>query len=357
MELGDYQLLHPQFLALLALIPIGLWLAARRVPRGTLRFSTTAPFHRVRPSLRLRLRVLVPFLRIAALTFLIVALSRPQKGTELTPERSRGIGILLVIDKSGSMTTPDFEIDGKQVARIDAVKKVATEFIRGGGGLPGRPDDEIGIVAFSGYPVPSAPLTLDHGAVLEVLDSIEALDPRAAERDSRGRALYPDEYETAIGDAIALAADRLRDAAVKSKVMILLSDGEQTTGELSPLEGAKIAETFGIKVYTIGIGRSGVTLVTVNDPFFGPRKVRQRSDLDEATLERIAETTGGKYFNAATTGALTEVYAAIDRLERSEIETTRFYRWEERFLPLALAGLVCIVLEVILGQSIFRRIP
>ena len=166
-----------------------------------------------------------------------------------------------------------------------------------------------------------------------------------------------EETSTATGDAIALAASRLREAEVKSKVMILLSDGRQTYGELAPEDGAKIAETFGVKIYTIGIGQAGIVMRTEDHPFFGKIKRRIRSDLDEASLRRVAEISGGKYFNAATTGALRDVYKEIDQLERTELETTRFYRWDEKFVPIALAGLVCVALEVFLAQTVFRRIP
>jgi Ca-activated chloride channel family protein len=302
-------------------------------------------------------------LRVLCLVALIFAAARPQAGTQLSPQRSRGIGILMLIDSSASMRTEDFEIDGETVSRIDAVKHVARQFIQGNDDLSGRPNDEIGLLAFTGYPVPSAPMTLDHGAVLEVLRSIEAPDPEKIERDARGQPLYPEEVSTAIGDAVALGADlfrRLDEGAtekVKSKVMILLSDGAQTMGTLSPEEGARIANAFGIKIYTIGIGQSGVIMVRVDDPLFGPRMVPRKSDLDEATLRAIADGTGGRYFNAVSTDALKKVYEEIDELEKSEIEATRFYQWEETFQPLALSALGLIFLEVLLAQTLFRRLP
>lgn len=356
MEWNDYRLDDPFVLVLAALIPLGIWYASRRVRRGTLRFSSIRPFRRVRPGWRVHFRHLVGALRVLALLFLLAALARPQRGSELSPERSRGIGIMLLVDRSGSMNNEDFRIEGKKASRIDAVKHVAREFIRGGEGLPGRPNDEIGIVAFTGYPVPRAPLTLDHGAVLDVLASLEAADPEEAERDRRGRPLYPEEFQTAIGDAIARGAERLRDLDVKSKVMILLSDGSQTMGVLTPEEGAQIAKSFDVKIYSVGIGQAGVVMQTVQT-LFGPVQRPVQSDLDEDTLRRVAESTGGRYFNAASTDALRRVYEEIDRLERSEITSQRFYRWDERFQPLALAGIGLLVVEVLLAQTVFRRIP
>lgn len=355
MEVGDYRFAHPLFLLLVFLIPVGIWFVVARVKRGTLRFSSLVPFRNIRPSARVRLRFLVPFLRVAALLLLVVALARPQKGSELAPEKSRGIGILVVFDASGSMLQEDFQLRGRDVSRIAAVKAVVHEFIKGEGNLPGRPHDEVGVLSFTGYPVPRAPLTLDHGAVLEVLQTIEAVDGKKMQ--AQGIPVYPEDVKTAIGDALAKGAEFLRDVDVKSRIMVLLSDGSQNMGVLSEEEGATIAKSFGIKVYTIGIGRAGIVMQTVNDPLFGPRKVRKMSDLDEATLKRIAEITGGQYFNAADTQALREVYKEIDVLERSDITTTRFYRWDEKFQPLALGALLLVVLEVLLGQTLFRRLP
>ena len=355
MEVGDYRFAHPLFLLMALLVPFGIWFVISKVQRGTLRFSSLAPFRSIRPSARVRLRFLVPLLRISALLLLVVAMARPQKGSELAPEKSRGIGILVVFDASESMLEEDFKLRGRSVSRIDAVKAVVHDFIKGEGDLPGRPHDEVGILSFSGYPVPRAPLTLDHGAVLEVLDTVETVDREKLA--TMGLNPLQEDVQTAIGDAIAKGAEFLREVDVKSKVMILLSDGAQNAGVLSESEGATIAKSFGIKIYTIGIGRSGFYMQTVNDPIFGRRKVRKRSNLDEKTLMRIAKDTGGKYFNAANTEALREVYKETDELERSEITTTRFYRWDEKFQPLALAALLLVVLEVLLGQTLFRRLP
>jgi Ca-activated chloride channel homolog len=327
---------------------------------ATIRFSSLAPFRGVPPTARLRLRIAVPLSRAAALAFLVLALMRPQKGTEMSPESSKGISILMTVDRSGSMETPDFEIDDKAVSRMDAVKKVFRDFVKGGGSLKGRPNDEIGLVTFSGYPVPVAPLTLDHGAVLQFLDHIETFQPRRNERTGRyleDEETIQEETRTAMGDGLALAVDRMKDLKSKSKLIILLSDGVSNFGQIQPEEAAELAKTYGIKVYTIGIGQSGTVLREIEDPFFGKRKVPMRSELDEGTLRRVAEVTGGKYWNAATTGALEEVYGEIDKLERSEIESARFYRFDEKFQWAALPALALLVIEVLLAQTVFRRIP
>lgn len=354
---------HPAFALLFFLIPaLFAWAAwrRRRGARGAaIRFSNLRPFRDLLPSARLRLRFTVPLLRAAVLALLAVALMRPQKGSELAPESSEGISILMAVDRSGSMAAEDFTVDGKRVNRLQAVKKVFRDFVKGGGGLAGRPHDEIGIVSFAGYPVPVAPLTLDHGAVLSILETIQIYQPKV---DRYGRPLedpqtMQEEGATAIGDGLALAVERLKDLKAKSKVIVLLSDGRQTAGHLSPEEGAELARAFGIKTYVIGIGQAGTVMKTIEDPFFGRRQVPVQSDLDEDSMKAIAEKTGGKYFNAATTGALEKVYQEIDSLERSRIETSRFYRYDERFRWAALPAVALLVLEVLLAQTVFRRIP
>jgi len=352
----------PWYALLFAVIPaiflLSFWLRYRGRREAAIRFSNLRQFRGLSPTPRLLFRWVVPFLRALALAILVLALMRPQRGTEIAPESSRGISILMAVDRSGSMRAEDFKIRGMTVNRLDAVKEVFKKFVKGGGGLPGRPNDEIGIISFAGYPVPVAPLTLDHGAVLEVLKRIKIYEPP---QDSRGRPTVDretleEETKTAIGDALAMAVDRLKDLKSKSKVIILLSDGRQTAGNIQPEEGADLAKALGIKIYTIGIGQAGVYMETVNT-FFGPRQVPRQSDLDEETLKLVAEKTGGKYFNAASTDALEKVYREIDQMERTEIKSNRFYRFNEKFQWLAVPALAILLLEVLLGQTIFRRIP
>jgi Ca-activated chloride channel family protein len=361
--MSGFDFRDPALAALILAVPLlYLWSAWRR-KRGSrdaaIRFSNLRPFRGLPATPRLKLRFLVPFLRGTALVLLALALMRPQKGSELAPERAEGISILMAVDASYSMNTDDFTIDGKKVSRLEAVKKVFHDFVKGTGGQRGRPNDEIGIVSFTGYPVPLAPLTLDHGAVLDILSRIKVYD---LQLDRLGqpigdRQTIQEETSTAIGDGLALAVDRLKDLKSKSKVIILMSDGAQTAGQLSPQEGADLARAYGIKIYSIGIGQAGVVLREVQDPFFGTRKVPMKSDLDEDTLREVAEKTGGRYWNAASTDALSGVYQEIDGLERSTIESSRFYRFDEKFQWLALPALGVLVLEVLLGQTVFRRIP
>ncbi len=345
-------------LAIPAVFLLSLWLRYRGRREAAIRFSNLQPFKGLRPTARLRFRWVIPVLRALALALLAVALMRPQKGSEIAPESSEGVSILMAVDRSGSMRTEDFEIDRKKVTRLEAVKKVFHDFVKGGGDLPGRPNDEIGIVSFAGYPVPVAPLTLDHGAVLDILDRIKVYEP---ELDRRGRPIadqetIQEETSTAIGDGLAMAVDRMKDLKAKSKVIILLSDGKQTSGQLDPEETADLAKAFGIKIYSIGIGQAGVVMERIST-IFGTQLVPRQSELDEETLRLVAEKTGGKYFNAATTGALENVYKEIDEMERSEIESSRYYRYHEKFQWAAVPALALLLLEVLLGQTIFRRIP
>ncbi len=353
----------PAFGALVLAVPLlfawSAWGRKRGSRDAAIRFSNLRPFRELPSTARLKLRLLVPTLRGAALVLLALALMRPQKGSELAPERAEGISILMAVDASYSMKTADFTIEGKKVSRLEAVKKVFHDFVKGGGGQRGRPNDEIGIVTFTGYPLPLAPLTLDHGAVLDILSRIKVYD---LQFDRVGRPIgdqqtVQEETSTAIGDGLALAVDRLKDLKSKSKIIILMSDGAQTAGDLSPQEGADLARAYGIKIYSIGIGQAGVVLREVEDPFFGKRMVRAKSDLDEDTLREVAEKTGGRYWNAASTDALSGVYQEIDKLERSTIESSRFYRFEEKFQWLALPALALLALEALLGQTVFRRIP
>ena len=357
------ELHSPWFLLLAALAPlsvlVGGWRRRRSRADAAIRFSNVSALRGIRPTARLRLRFFTPLLRVAVLALLAAALARPQRGSEIAPEHSEGISIVMAVDISNSMTTPDFKIDGKDVSRLEATKKVFRDFVKGTGGLKGRPQDEIGIVTFAGYAVPAAPATLDHGVLVEILDRMKTFALPDDRRKLRGmdQEMLQEETSTALGDGLAMAVSHVKDLKTKSKVIILMSDGAQTTGILQPEEGAALARDLGIKIYSIGIGQAGIVLRKMTDAFGFERLQRVQSDLDEETLKAVAETTGGKYFNAATTDALTDVYGAIDALERSKIESQRYYRYDERFQAIALAALGLLVLEVILSQTFLRRIP
>jgi Ca-activated chloride channel family protein len=246
---------------------------------------------------------------------------------------------------------------GTRASRLDAVKEVFRSFVTGSGegDLPGRPYDEIGIVAFGGFAVSRAPLTLDHAALNDMLSEIEI--PRQIV-DERGRVLNREEFNTAIGDGLALSVARLKDSIASSRVVILLSDGRSNAGDVEPEAAARAAKEFGIKVYTIGIFHDRIAPMPFTDPLTGRKSYRSVPvDFDEGTLKEIARITGGRYFHADNTERLQEVYAEIDEMEKTEIESRVFMRYKELFAPLLELGIVLLFVETLLAYTYLRRIP
>ena len=262
----------------------------------------------------------------------------------------------MVLDVSGSMQALDFEIDGKNVSRLDAVKHVVQEFVLGSrqSGLSGRPDDLVGLVAFGGFADSKCPLTLDHGALVDMVKELEV--PRLV-RDNQGRVINNEELATAIGDGVAVGVDRLRGARAKSKVMILLTDGDCNAGVVDPREAAGIAEGSGIRLYTIGIGRNGMVPFPAEDAFGNRVLVPQEFPIDEELLREMAKTGSGRYFHASDSEGLTQVYAEIDKLEKSRLEETKFSEYTELFRWLAAPGFALILLVGVLAETRFRSLP
>jgi Ca-activated chloride channel family protein len=345
---------------LLLLVPVAVVgiLRFRRGCRTALLYSSVALLADLPTTLALRIKRVLPWLRLAGLGLLVFALARPQRGLEEFRVQSEGIAIQMCIDRSGSMQAMDFELDGERANRLAAVKKTFRDFVAGSGRLPGRLHDLIGLVSFGGFADSKSPLTLDHGALLQVLDSIEI--PRPVE-DARGQIinqhLLREELATAIGDAIALAADRLKDSRSKSKVIILLSDGENTAGAVTPEEAAEAARTLGIKIYAIGIGSTGQAPFPAIDAFGRQGLVARPVRLDEETLRMLAEATDGRYFNARDTSALEDVYAEIDKLEKTETEGRLYTEYGELYQAFMLPGLALVLLEIGLGCTRFRSLP
>ncbi len=342
---------------LLPLLLVMVWADRQRL-RFAVLYSSVEGLRSLPVTWALRLKRLLPWVRFLGLALLVVSLARPQQGREEFRIRTEGIAIEMAIDRSGSMQALDFEEAGKRVSRLDQVKRVFHDFVAGNGTLPGRPDDLIGLVAFGGFAEGKCPLTLDHGALLQILDSIEIPKPL---RDSRGRVInqdyFQEEMATAIGDALALGVDRLKDAQAKSKVLILLSDGESNAGIVDPLDGAKAAKAFGIKVYTIGVGTTGVAPFPREDAFGRPMIIPQQVRLDEETLKKIAETTEGRYFNAQTTSSLEDVYAIIDKLEKTQTEGHLYTEYRELYLRTLLPGIVLLLVELVLSSTRFLSLP
>jgi Ca-activated chloride channel family protein len=360
---------NPEMLALLVVVPLIWWRWLRRSQHAAMRFSSVDHLQRQGRTWRVRARHTIPLLRTLAVVLLVLCLARPQKGNEQTRISSKGIAIQLIVDRSSSMRALDFTLDGQRANRLAAVKRVVHDFVVGDGDeLEGRPDDLIGMIVFAGYADSRCPLTLDHGYLRETLERTEIVQPE------EGR----DEDGTAIGDAIALGVEKLRDldrrrnlrdaGKVKSKIMVLLTDGRNNRGDVSPAKAAEIAAAFGIKIYTIGAGTKGLAPMPGVDLFGRETLFPVEVSIDEDTLRTVADVTGGQYFRATDTKSLREIYAEIDKLEKSKTEEKRYMQYSElatRALslgPVTLPPLLLVVLgllacEAILANTLFRKIP
>lgn len=327
---------QPWALLLLAAIPLLAWWRARRAGEAALLFSSTAPFEGIEPTWRARLSSLPFWLRLAALGLLILALGRPQTGVERVREPGQGIAIEMVIDHSGSMASPIL-YEGRQTTRLELGKLVLAEFVRGDGReLRGRGSDWVGVVAFARQPETVCPLTLSHGAIPGLVSRL-----RPARRIN--------ELGTAIGDAVALAAARLRQFNARSRTIVLLTDGENNAGVRNVWQAADLAARWGIRVHAIGIVGS-----TPNTSLPPGVQLRFASERD---LAQLAKQCGGIYRSAYDGEALRSIYAEIDRLEKSEIARMRYTNGRERFAPLAAAALILLLLGEMAACAWLRRIP
>ncbi|MDR3182349.1 MAG: VWA domain-containing protein [Planctomycetaceae bacterium] len=350
----------PYYLLLfLPLIYLVIQIEFRRQKSGIL-FGNAALLRNIPVTFKQRLAKYVPYLLYAGIALWIVALARPQYGKEQYRIRGNGIALMMCVDRSGSMAAIDFEINGKPANRLDAVKQTFRDFVAGNTALAGRQDDYIGLLAFGGYVDTHCPLTLDHTTLLEMLNQIQLPQYITAAGDEQqgsvpiDKKLYAEESATAIGDAVAQAVDRLKDVPSASKVIILLSDGEQTFGTLTPQEGAETAKAFGIKIYTIGIGSNGETPFLATDRLGNKHLASQHTSIDEAALTDIAGITGGSYYNARNTAALEQVYEQIDRLEKTLHEGRKYTQYGELYRYPLLLGLLFIGLSIVLHCGLRR---
>jgi Ca-activated chloride channel family protein len=358
---------HPDAIWMLLLgllIPVALWAGVRGRNRSTITFSSVEGARIAGRSLRSRLRWLPLGIRVLALSLLVTALARPVKANEQTRVMVEGVAMQMLVDRSSSMLAEDFQMNGQRANRLEAVKQVGAEFIVGGDGLPGRPNDLIGLIAFAGYADSLSPMTLDHAHLLNAMGGLKEVEVRS-------------EDGTAIGDAVALAVERLRDVGeraeqtdrqrIKSRVIVLLTDGENTAGAIEPLMAADLAEKYGIKIYTIGMGTRGVAMVPVQTPF-GREMRPTQVNIDEETLTEMADRTGGRYFRATDTNSLKEIYETIDELEKTETEQRRYLQYIDYAVeplplggfmlpPLLLAAFGLLVLEQLLALTTFRSLP
>ena len=329
------QLHDPWMLLLLVLVPL-LARPRRRNAPPALPYPMLDALRAVGPGRRAHWRWLLTALRVAALALLVVGLARPQLGRAATQVRAEGIDIMLVVDLSSSMLAEDFQLDGGRANRLEAVKSVVREF------LDKRPNDRVGLVLFSARPYTQSPLTLDHGWLLANLDRAH---------------IGMIEDGTAVGSALATAVGRLQGSEAKSKIVILLTDGQSNAGKVPPLTAAESAKALGYRVYTIGAGTRGSAPYPQIDPFGRKVYVNMPVDVDEETLQRIAEETGGRYFRATDTESLRQIYADIDRLETTSLEGLQYLDYDELYVWLVLAALVLLAGEALLAQTWLRVLP
>ena len=333
---GNFQLLHPQFLWLLACLPVmAIWKGRWGRPVAVRMPSThDAIIVGARP--RSKIGGFLAFLGMLGFALLVAALARPRLGRGSTEIDASGIDIVLALDVSGSMEALDFKIDGKPVNRLNVVKKVVGEFVGQ------RPNDKLGMLAFAGRPYLVSPLTLDHGFLAKRLADVK---------------LGQVEDGTAIGSAIAAAVNHLRDSTAKTRIIILLTDGMNNAGAVNPPTAAEAAKALGIKIYTIGAGIRGEAPIPVRDVFGGTHLQMMKVDIDEDMLRQIANATGGQTFRATDTDSLVKIYDAINQLETTTRKLKKYQQYDELYLWFLVPGLCLLLLELFLNQTRFRRLP
>jgi Ca-activated chloride channel family protein len=327
---------HPWFLLLLLALPAAAWWRARCGKDAAFLYSSVELARGVANIGRSGASRLLEVLRWLAVALFIFGLARPQFVESETSVKASGVDIVVAIDLSGSMESEDFRLAGKQVNRLVIAKDTLKKFI------DRRPSDRIGLVAFAGKAYIAAPMTLDHD-FLEM--NVERLQ------------LHSIEEGTAIGAGLAAAVNRLRELKSKSKIVILMTDGQNNVTKVPPLTAAEAAQSLGVKVYTIGVGTRGMAPFPQTDMFGRRYYVQTKVDIDEPTLQEIAKKTGGKYYRADKTETLQQIYDEIDTLEKTEVEVKRFLHIDELFAWVVLPGMGLLLIEVLLGHSVWRKLP
>ncbi len=323
---------NPWCLLLLLIIPaiIAYYVYNRKRLTAEIRFSSTKVFQEMPKNYKHYLRYLPLALHMLALAALIIAIARPQKSDSWSNQTTEGIDIVMSVDISSSMLAEDLKPN-----RLRAAKKVATEFISS------RRNDNIGLVVFAGESFTQCPLTINHAELINLLNGIES-------------GMIED--GTAIGSGLATAVNRIKDSKAKSKVIILLTDGSNNRGQIAPSTAGEIAKSFGIRVYTIGVGTRGMAPYPFQTPY-GVQYQDVEVDIDEESLKNIAETTGGEYFRATDTKSLSSIYREIDKLEKTKIEVKEFSKKEELYHWFVLVLVVCLIGEITLRNTVFKSIP
>jgi Ca-activated chloride channel family protein len=322
---------NPAYLWLLLLVPgmIAFYILRQQKTFASLQMPGLKPFENSGSTFRNYLRHILFALRAAGIALLIIIIARPQTTDKFQNTTTEGIDIIMALDISGSMLARDFKPD-----RLEASKNVATEFISG------RPYDRLGLVVFSGESFTQCPLTTDHAILVNLMRELQS-------------GMIED--GTAIGNGLATAVNRIKDSEAKSKVIILLTDGVNNRGEIAPATAADIAKTYGIRVYTIGVGSQGMAPYPVQTPY-GIQYQNMPVEIDEPILKEIASKTGGKYFRATDNDKLIQVYAEIDKMEKSKIDVRQFTRKEEKYLIPAIIAFALLAFEILARLTIYKNI-
>ncbi|MBU1172908.1 MAG: VWA domain-containing protein [Proteobacteria bacterium] len=331
-----FRFASPLYFVCLAIFPVLIIARKRLMIHPAMKLSRIKGATKIQPSFFLVTRHLVSVLKFLALALMITAMARPQWGTRHVNVMTEGINLILAVDVSGSMAALDFKKEGKIIDRLEAVKDVVRDFISK------REGDRIGLVVFGTYAFTQLPLTRDYNTISFVLDKLKI--------GSAGES-------TAIGDAIGISIKRLEDIPSKSNVIILLTDGDSNAGELSPDIAASIASEKKVKIYTIGVGTRGKAPFRVRDPIFGERLIYQQVTMDEETLKRMADKTGGQYFRAENLKGLDDIYATINRLEKTEVKVKDFTEYKEFYLYFLIPSFFLLISGLVLENTRYLRIP
>jgi Ca-activated chloride channel homolog len=326
---------NPWILLFLTLVPVLVWRYIRRTRagEGSLRFTSTLALEGAKPPWTIRVRHAVFALQLGALALSVVALARPQHGTEVEDILTEGIDIIVALDASGSMAAEDFEPRN----RLFVAKLVVSRFIEG------MKSDRVGLVVFAGKAFTKCPLTVDYGALLNVVDGVQ---------------LGTIEDGTAIGNALATCLNRLRTSKAKSKVIILVTDGVNNRGEVQPLDAARISRALDVRIYTVGVGSYGTARFPVTDPGSGAKVyVNLPVEIDEASLTRIAETTGGLYYRATDRPTLEKIFDAIGRLEKTRTEVRTYTHYSEKYEALLAAAALMVLVGTVAVSTRFGKVP
>lgn len=332
MPIIPYEFANPIWLWLTPVpVAVFVWHLIRERRKSGLRFSSIQSSRTLAATWRVRLRLLPSLLRTVALVLGLIALARPQERNVSRERFAEGVDIMMVLDTSTSMRAEDFRPN-----RFEAARQVGSEFVRG------RTSDRIGLVVFAAKAYTQAPLTLDYDFLLSMMSEVE---------------VGVIEDGTAIGTALAMAVNRLKESTAKSKVVILLTDGQNNRGELSPETAADVARTIGVRVYAIGVGAQGEAPFVIDHPFAGRQRQMIPVEIDEKMLNQVAEVTGGKYFRATNNQALRAIYQEIGDLEKTKIEERVYTDYAERFVRFLIPAFFLLLLDLTLGATVFRRFP